>query len=109
VQPKEKAAYLDGDWGEETQLTEQFLIQPGETLKVLKEKNGFFNCEWKGVYGWLRTTTVAFADPSVEGALATHTHTQHRYRCPSGYSGLATHPPAPLPMSPAPTTPQPSA
>jgi hypothetical protein len=70
MQPKEKSSYLDGDWGEETQLTEQFLIQPGETLNVLKEQNGFFNCEWKGVYGWLRSTTVAFADPSVEGALA---------------------------------------
>jgi hypothetical protein len=61
---REKCAYLDGDWGDETLLTAQFLIRPGESLSVLKEENDFYLCEWNDFRGWLRTSSVSFLDPT---------------------------------------------
>jgi hypothetical protein len=69
VKPTEKSSYLDGDWGQETFLTPQFLIQPGESFEVLKEENDFFQCKWKDFYGWLRTKTVSFIDPECESLI----------------------------------------
>jgi hypothetical protein len=69
LHPREKSPYLDGDWGEETGLTKQFLIQPGEELEYVKAKGGFYQCKWNGIYGWLRTESISFKRPSSAGPL----------------------------------------